>query len=224
MSSIYSMSRGASPRRPQMGFGRTMSVSSSSPVEGGPAAPAGINPKTKNSFYNAPIKGVSMREQILHQAQPGMSNAYDGTTGRRLTAQEGTDLGPLYHAGWETSGVGPGTRGYRGSYMGGGGYGGGYGGYGKGGYNYGEGTRRPESEISGARNSKEYYAARDQRDGNALDNIWMGNRDNMSRLSERMRAEAGGNPWNQAFNITTNPDGSQSGTCLLYTSPSPRDS
>lgn len=67
--------------------------------------------------------------------------------------QEAQALGPLYHSGWNTSGVGPGTRGYMGSWR-------------PGGYNYGEGTRRPS-----ASSADEYYAMRDRYRGNPLDEL-----------------------------------------------------
>lgn len=87
------------------------------------------------------------------QHGPNTSNVTDPRTGQRLSLQEAQALGPLYHSGWNTSGVGPGTRGYRGSYY-------------NGGYNYGEGTRRPT-----ARDSSEYYSTRDHVVGNPLLNL-----------------------------------------------------
>ena len=85
-------------------------------------------------------RGLSVTE-IMQQRQ-GRNRVFDDTTGKEL--QPGT---PLYHPGWNTSGVGPGTRGYRGSYA-------------DGGYNQGWGTRRPD-----ASNASQYYRNR----GSSLD-------------------------------------------------------
>jgi hypothetical protein len=80
--------------------------------------------------YN-PRYGASVSE-IMSQ-RGNNTGAYD-TQGQMLPA--GT---VLQTQGWNTSGVGPGTKGYRGSYA-------------NGGYNYGEGTRRPS-----ALNSDQFY-------------------------------------------------------------------
>lgn len=194
MAITFGAGRGASGGRRG---GMNMSSVASQPVGGGNRPPAGV-PYRNYSLPQAPAKGYSMRDIIMHRAQPGYSNVTDPRTKKRLTIDEARDRGPLYMSGWNTSGVGPGTDGYRGSYR-------------NGAYNYGEGVGRPEGEISGARTSSEYYAARDQQQGNPLDNIWMGNRNNMNMLSERIRAEAGGNS-NPAFNVVHNPDGSTNWT------------
>ena len=76
--------------------------------------------------------------------------------------------------GWASSGVGPGTAGYRGSYRGGG-------------YNYGAGTGRPS-----ARNSDEYFAQRDEAVGNPLDNLELGNSNLMKSFLQNAMAEARG--------------------------------
>lgn len=87
-----------------------------------------------------PGRGLSVGE-IMSQRE-GRSNAYYTGTGQPVP--RGT---PLMASGWNTSGVGPGTAGYRGSYR-------------QGGYNYGQGTLRP-----GATSAAEYYRNR----GSSLD-------------------------------------------------------
>jgi hypothetical protein len=103
----------------------------------------------------------------------------DPATGKRRTNAEAMAGGP-YTFGWNTSGVGPGTRGYRGSYR-------------DGGYHYGEGTRRPR-----ARNSTEYYAQRDAEEGNPLDNLFMngpGGRALMERIANESKVGGQSSNW-----------------------------
>lgn len=61
-----------------------------------------------------PRKGVKMSDIIQHRGFPGQSNVI-GPDGRKLSNDAAMNLGPLSHQGWNTSGVGPGSPGYRGS-------------------------------------------------------------------------------------------------------------
>jgi hypothetical protein len=116
-------------------------------LNGMPIADLSPAPNIRMGGSNAegftPGRGRSVSE-IMHQR----SNAYDAATGKPVAP--GTRL---FTGGWNTSGVGPGTAGYRGSYR-------------QGGYNYGEGTRRPS-----ARTSDEFYRQRDFYEGNPLDRL-----------------------------------------------------
>jgi hypothetical protein len=142
-----------------------------------------------NTFFPTMPQGYSMRDVLMHRVNPGFARAYSG--GRQLPIMEAMSRGPLYHSGWATSGVGPGTQGYRGSYYGGG-------------YNYGQGTRRPS-----AKNSSEYYALRDAAEGgNAIDRLrwnegrgqpWRSDSFNGNDLMRRIVEESRGAP------TTTNP-------------------
>lgn len=114
-----------------------------------------------------PGRGLSVGE--IMSRREGRSNAYDARTGQAVAP--GTRL---MASGWNTSGVGPGTRGYRGSYA-------------NGGYNYGEGTRRPS-----ARTADEFYAQRDEAMGNPLDNLELGNSNMMKSFLQNAMAEARG--------------------------------
>lgn len=126
---------------------------------GGGGAPAPRMPRPTSSMPQSATGGYSIRDQLMHRGVPGQSNMTDPRTGIRMSGQEAANRGPVTLGGWNTSGVGPGTRGYRGSYY-------------NGGYNGGAGTGRPS-----ARNSAEYYAQRDQAVGNPLDNLfWNGPR------------------------------------------------
>lgn len=89
-----------------------------------------MTPQSRKPYK--PGRGASVGE-IMSQRE-GNSNAYYTGTGQDVP--RGT---MLQAQGWNTSGVGPGTRGYRGSYA-------------NGGYNYGEGTGRPS-----ALNSDQFY-------------------------------------------------------------------
>lgn len=134
-------------------IGRPFNLGPSRGSSGGPKPMAPLP-----SILQGPPQGYRYSDVLQHRVQPGFAAAY-GPDGKRLTVDQGRALGPLYHAGWNTSGVGPGTPGYRGSWR-------------PGGYNYGEGTGRPS-----ARNSAEYYAQRDAIAGNPLDNLaWNGGR------------------------------------------------
>lgn len=115
--------------------------------------PLGSSNYYGGKIANQPQLSVPQMMNIQERGGPQFSNMKDPRTGQWLTLDEAQALGPLYHSGWNTSGVGPGTRGYRGSYY-------------NGGYNYGEGTRRPT-----ASNSSEYYSTRDRVMGNPLDNL-----------------------------------------------------
>jgi hypothetical protein len=98
------------------------------------------NMGTSNAEGFTPGRGLSTTEIALNRAR--RPNATYASTGQAVP--EGM---PLSISGWNTSGVGPGTRGYQGSYM-------------NGGYNYGEGTIRPS-----ARTTSDYYRNR----GSSLD-------------------------------------------------------
>lgn len=122
---------------------------------------------------------VSQMMGMQNRGGPNMSLLTDAKTGQRLSNQESENRGGFFSPGWNTGGMG-----HRG-----GGYGGGY----SGGYQRPhEPTGRPEGEVRGAKTSADYYAKRDQMNGNPLDNIWMGNRDNMAKLTAAMEQEAGG--------------------------------
>lgn len=139
---------------------------------GPPAAPA------RRQGYNSRYPTLSVTE-IMGQREnrPG---GYDNT-GKPLAP--GTQF---FSSGWNTSGVGPGTEGYRGSFS--------MGGIDQRsgrviprGYNYGEGTRRPS-----ARNSDEFYAQRDAMGENPLDQLQWGNRNLMQSFLKNAMAEARG--------------------------------
>lgn len=124
--------------------------------------PPSLFPVRKNPLYlhdDARTQGgnkLSVSEMMWRNMRGrGNSNAINPSTGKFMTMQEASSRGPFHTAGYNTSGVGPGTRGYRGSYM-------------HGGYNYGQGTRGPS-----ARNSAEYYSQRDAVTGNPLDWLFM---------------------------------------------------
>lgn len=121
--------------------------------------------------------------EIMSQRE-GRSNAYDPRTGQAVPM--GTKL---FSQGWNTSGVGPGSRGYNGSWR-------------PGGYNFGEGTRRPS-----ARTSDEFYAQRDETSGNPLDNLELGNSNLMGSFLKNAIAEARGqqNGTGQAQGQASNP-------------------
>lgn len=138
-------SRGASYMRSYYRPGRTMSTGIVSGAGGG-----GMPPRPAAKPYNRELMGSPFQGSMP-------SNATDPRTKKRLSVEEATMRGPFYSAGWDTSGVGPGSPGYRGSWR-------------PGGYNYGEGTRRPMD-----RTASDYYYRRDMEQGNPLDNLyWTG--------------------------------------------------
>lgn len=105
-----------------------------------------FNAGTSNAEGYTPGRGLSVSE--IMRRRENRPAAYDTATGRA------TPVGTrLFVPGYNTSGVGPGTAGYRGSYR-------------AGGYNYGEGTRRPSARTAG-----EFYAQRDFYEGNPLDRM-----------------------------------------------------
>ncbi len=114
--------------------------------------------------------------------QPGRGLSVTQIMGQRENHATGRDLdgNPLpagttfQHGGWNTSGVGPGSRGYNGSWR-------------PGGYNYGEGTGRPSARTAG-----EFYAQRDEMEGNPLDNLELGNSNLMKSFLQNAMAEARG--------------------------------
>lgn len=105
--------------------------------------------------------------QILAQREGSVNARY----GNGVPVPDGTRL---FVPGFNTSGVGPGTPGYMGSWR-------------PGGYNFGEGTRRPS-----AKTADEYYAQRDEIAGNPLDNLELGNSNLMQSFLKNAMAEARG--------------------------------
>lgn len=86
-----------------------------------------------NTYENRPKLSVS-QQQTYRKYGPDASNLTDPKTGKRLSMEEAKARGPLTIPGWNTSGVGPGSKGYTGSFM-------------NGGANYGMGTKRPAGEA-----------------------------------------------------------------------------
>jgi hypothetical protein len=152
-----------------------------------------FKPRATNTTYNTRYRTLPLN-QILAQREGGVAARYqDGTAvpdGMRINVP-----------GFNTSGVGPGTRGYTGSWR-------------PGGYNFGMGTGRPSARTSG-----EFYAQRDEFEGNPLDNLELGNSNLMGSFLRNAMAEARGtsgvagattasaNPW---ADRTTFGDGSGS--------------
>jgi hypothetical protein len=125
MSGIYGMQTGFRRNRPPAGFGNRMSVVTTTGAGGGmPAAPY-INPASRQTFFPQQPQPFKWSDVIQHRVNPGFSRVADRDGSGYMPIEEAMNLGPLYHAGWDTSGVGPGTKGYRGSAGGGGNQGGG---------------------------------------------------------------------------------------------------
>lgn len=130
----------------------------------GTSGAGAFNPTRRTTFQ--PGRNLSVGE-ILSQRQGAVKARYaDGTP-----VPMGTKINMPQ---WNTSGVGPGTRGYTGSWR-------------PGGYNFGEGTRGPS-----ARTSDEFYAQRDEAVGNPLDNLELGNSNLMQSFLKNAMAEARG--------------------------------
>lgn len=119
-----------------------------------------------NAEGHTPGRGLSVGEIYAQRENRPNARYADGApvpAGMRINSP-----------GWNTSGVGPGTRGYTGSWR-------------PGGYNYGEGTRRPSARTSG-----EFYAQRDEMQGNPLDNLELGNSNLMDSFLQNAMNEARG--------------------------------
>lgn len=124
-----------------------------------------FNAGTSNAEGYTPGRGLSVTE-IMSQRE--------GKTGAYRNGQAVPRGTRLFSQGWNTSGVGPGTRGYMGSWR-------------PGGYNFGMGTGRPS-----AKTADEFYAQRDEVSGNPLDNLELGNSTLMKSFLQNAMAEARG--------------------------------
>jgi hypothetical protein len=123
--------------------------------------------KPQSNAFNSRYRTLPVT-QILSQRE-GKTGGYNTETGQALAP--GTRF---FSPGWNSSGVGPSSRGYTGSWR-------------PGGYNFGEGTRRPS-----AKTADEFYAQRDETSGNPLDNLEMGNSNLMGAFLKNAIAEARG--------------------------------
>lgn len=125
-----------------------------------------FKPNPTGAGYNSRYRTLPVGQILAQRRNASSAHYQDGTPVPRGTK--------LFVPGYNTSGVGPGTRGYSGSWR-------------PGGYNFGEGTRRPSARTSG-----EFYAQRDAEQGNPLDNLQLGNSNLMGSFLKNAMAEARG--------------------------------